>query len=62
MPKLELQDALKAEVVEITVDDTGKLWVNVDGRCVLRIGHCDSVIAENNLTRHQLIIDFEGDW
>jgi hypothetical protein len=24
--------------VDITIDQTGKLWVNVDGRCALRIG------------------------
>lgn len=31
-------DIDKAYEVEIAVDDTGKLWINVDGICLLRIG------------------------
>jgi Lon protease-like protein len=31
-------DMLDAEVVEVTLDQFGKLWVNVDGVCRLRIG------------------------
>ena len=31
-------DMLDAESVEVLLDDTGKLWVNVDGACRLRIG------------------------
>ena len=31
-------DMLDAEKVEVLLDDTGKLWVNVDGACRLRIG------------------------
>ena len=35
--KIEWQDIQNAEFVELTVDDKGKLWVNVDGICRLRI-------------------------
>lgn len=31
--------------VEVLVDATGKLWVNVDGQCVLRIRRARNVIA-----------------
>jgi hypothetical protein len=37
-PDQKLTDIISADVVEITVDDTGKIWVNVDGECRLRIG------------------------
>lgn len=38
-----MDDRLKAKYVELIVDDTGKLWLNVDGQCVVRIGHVDEV-------------------
>lgn len=35
----QLLDLLDADLVEIVWDaDNHKLWVNVDGKCVLRIG------------------------
>jgi hypothetical protein len=36
-------DLLDAEHVEFIVDNTGKVWVNVDGKCVVRIGHAEDV-------------------
>lgn len=42
-------DREKAQVVNITVDDTGKLWVNVDGMCVVRIAECDVVTMDDPL-------------
>lgn len=36
---VKLQDVWFADHVEIKIDHTGKLWVNVDGVCALRIGH-----------------------
>lgn len=33
-----MRDILKAENVEIATDSTGKLWINVDNECQLRIG------------------------
>jgi hypothetical protein len=42
-----MDDRLDANIVEVTVDSTGKLWVNVDGRCALRIGHCKLVVYDD---------------
>jgi Lon protease-like protein len=36
--KDKMIDQLDAETVEVKVDQFGKLWVNVDGICRLRIG------------------------
>jgi len=33
-----MTDQLKAEHIEVATDATGKVWVNVDGVCVLRVG------------------------
>lgn len=38
-------DIEKASVVEFTVDEEGKVWVNVDGTCRLRIGYAETVIV-----------------
>lgn len=38
-------DIEKASVVEFTVDEEGKVWVNVDGICRLRIGYAETVIV-----------------
>lgn len=37
-PKKSLVDLGEAQDIEVVVDHQGKLWVNVDGVCVLRIG------------------------
>lgn len=42
-----MDDRIDANAVEFTVDETGKVWVNVDGKCVLRIGHAKHVIADD---------------
>ena len=34
----ELTDMLEAKAVEVFIDGTNKMWVNVDGKCLLRIG------------------------
>jgi len=36
-------DIQSADDVEIIVDHTGKMWINVDGQCVLRVGWCKDV-------------------
>lgn len=41
-----MNDILSANIVEITIDKTGKLWVNVDGKCQLRIGQVHDVRYE----------------
>lgn len=45
-----MQDLQTAEFVEVKVDETGKLWVNVDNICVLRIGKVS--VLEVETSRH----------
>lgn len=40
-------DIDKAYDVEITVDNTGKLWINVDGICLLRIGKANIIMIDD---------------
>ncbi len=42
-----LVDILDAEGVEVIVSDDKKLWVNVDGQCLLRIGHCTNITMDD---------------
>lgn len=42
-----MDDRLDAEVLELQVDETGKVWVNVDGICVLRIGRVKTVYIDD---------------
>jgi hypothetical protein len=39
-------DLLSANIVELTIDSTGKLWLNVDGKCAARIGKVNNVLLE----------------
>lgn len=41
-----MDDKLSADVVSIQVDSTGKVWVNVNERCVLRIGHVENLVLD----------------
>lgn len=41
-----MQDIVSANVVELTIDETGKLWLNVDGKCGFRIGEVTSFVVE----------------
>lgn len=41
-----MKDITEAGVVECTFDHTGKLWVNVDGKCVLRVNKCKEIHFE----------------
>lgn len=43
---MEMDDRLSATSVEFQVDQTGKVWLNVDGKCVVRIGKADQVVIE----------------
>lgn len=42
----KMQDIVSADIVELTIDDTGKLWLNVDGKCGFRIGKIDNAFVE----------------
>lgn len=39
----DMIDTLDAGAVEFLSDHSGKVWLNVDGRCVFRAGHTESV-------------------
>lgn len=45
LDKVKLVDLFEAITVEITIDEQNKLWVDVDGKCVLRIGSADRYIV-----------------
>ena len=53
-----MHDSLTAKAVELTIDDTGKLWVNIDGICVARVGLIQEVHIEivGQPKQHILII------
>lgn len=42
-----MDDRVLALSVEITVDSSGRVWVNVDGECVLRIQHARYVYMDD---------------
>lgn len=45
-----MKDLLNADEVEVIVDQFGKVWVNVDGQCVLRVGKAASFVVEDTRT------------
>ncbi len=46
--EVNLVDMLDAASVEVLVDSTGKVWINVNGACALRIGHADIVVIDDH--------------
>lgn len=42
----QMQDIAEAGVVEISFDQAGKIWLNVDGKCAVRIGKVKSIILD----------------
>lgn len=52
-----MDDRLNANSVEITVDSTGKVWVNIDGKCALRIGHAKVVIVDDHVRGQDTIYE-----
>ena len=46
MAEAGMTDLFDGGVVEIEIDSNGKLWVNVDGRCRLRIGRVGQVSVQ----------------
>lgn len=43
---IPMDDRLDAEVVAIQVDTTGKLWININERCAIRIGHVKALVLD----------------
>ena len=48
-------DRIRAEEIELLIDSKGKLWINVDGRCEIRIGSCKRVYVEKDGKGSELI-------
>jgi hypothetical protein len=44
--KPEMQDAFEAGDVQIQISHAGKLWINIDGKCALRIGSIRKLALE----------------
>lgn len=44
--KMMMNDRVSARHVELVVDDQNKVWLNVDGQCVARIGLAQNVRIE----------------
>lgn len=40
-------DLLNCKQIEFIVDSTGKVWVNLDGRCVVRVGKPEDIHIED---------------
>ena len=52
-----MNDIIDAEIVEIQIDSTGKTWINVDGRCALRIGHAKLIVIDDIVDGNRCIFE-----
>lgn len=43
----DMVDLHTVEEVEVSIDDTGKLWINVNGKCLLRVGKPARITIED---------------
>lgn len=41
--RFELIDIFDVMDIEISIDSTNKVWINIDGKCAIRIGRADSI-------------------
>lgn len=49
----KLDDRPHAQIVGLIVDTSGKLWINVDGKCSLRIGRVENLSIEMPSTSNE---------
>lgn len=42
-----MQDIREAKSVELIVDDMGKVWINIDNECVIRVRRAEGVYIDN---------------
>lgn len=49
-------DLIEAEKVDITVDFSGKIWINVNDKCLLRIGKAGNVLIDDHVRGRELVI------
>lgn len=54
-----MQDISDADSVEIQVDSTGKLCININGVCALRIGRCKSITMNSIYSSTKIFFDGE---
>jgi len=53
--KYQMVDLQEARHVEVSVDTTGKLWINVDNVCIMRVGKVRaSVIIDTPKVRKEI--------
>lgn len=57
----EMFDRIEARVVEFTTDETGKCWLNIDGRCIARVGFVEQIIIDGpgDGTGYRQVFDFK---
>lgn len=56
MKDFKMIDLLEAESVELVVDEQNKFWINIDGKCAVRVGkikHLDIDLPETHMTHPQ---------
>lgn len=46
--RIKMIDLLEAIEVEFYVDSTGKVWLNVDGKCAVRIGRAEKIVTRDD--------------
>lgn len=47
----EMTDLLAASEVEVYIDITDKLWVNINGKCLLRVGKVHNLVLRDERKR-----------
>jgi hypothetical protein len=47
----ELVDLHEAAQVEVIIDAEHKLWINLNGKCLLRVGKCADIIIQDDRSR-----------
>lgn len=52
-------DLLKAQVVEVRMSHEGVLWVNVDGKCAVRIGEVENLVIDQDTVNKSITGDEE---
>lgn len=50
-------DLLDADQVSVAYDGTGKLWINLGGVCVMRVGHVKRLVLEDYKTGRERVVE-----
>lgn len=46
--RIELQDLFEAIDVEFHIDRNNKVWLNIEGKCAVRIGRADNITIKDD--------------